>query len=54
MRRRIPKLARQDKAPHSMIFFAERHFPLSRKRFMVRPGFAIGRLGLSINIKGLS
>jgi len=29
------------------------HFPLSRKRFMVPRGFAIGRLGLSINIKGL-
>src|SRR5260370_15275097 len=29
------------------------HFPLSRKRFMVPPCFAIGKCRISINIKGL-
>jgi hypothetical protein len=29
-------------------------FPIFRKRFMVPRGFAIGKLGLSINIKGLA
>jgi hypothetical protein len=30
------------------------HFPLSEKRFMVPRGFAIGKLKISINIKGLA
>jgi hypothetical protein len=29
-------------------------FPIVRKRFMVPRGFAIGKLGFSINIKGLA
>jgi hypothetical protein len=29
-------------------------FPIVPKGFMVPPGFAIGKLGLSINIKGLA
>jgi len=36
------------------LFSQFRHFPFCRKRFMVRPGFAIGKVGLSINIKGLA
>jgi hypothetical protein len=36
-----------------MIFFAAAAFPIVPKRSMVPGGFAIGRLGLSINIKGL-
>jgi hypothetical protein len=34
-----PKLARKDKAPRTMIFFAVAAFPMSRKRFMVPRGF---------------
>jgi hypothetical protein len=29
-------------------------FPINPKRFMVRSGFAVGKCGLSMNIKGLA
>jgi hypothetical protein len=48
------KLARKDKAPSTMIFFAAAAFPIVPKTlYGAGGGFAIGRLGLSINIKGL-
>jgi hypothetical protein len=36
------------------IFSQFRHFPFCRKRFMVPRSFATGKVGLSINIKGLA
>jgi hypothetical protein len=38
----------------SPIFSPFRYFPFARKGFMVPRGFAIGKLRLSINIKGLA
>jgi len=40
--------------PNAQIFSPLWHFPLSRKRFMVPPYFAIGKCQISINIKGLA
>jgi hypothetical protein len=54
MRRRIPKLARQDKAPRAMIFFRRSgisHCP--ENALWCGPASPSARLGLSINIKGL-
>jgi hypothetical protein len=39
---------------NSPTFSPFRYFPFARKGFMVPRGFAIGKLRLSINIKGLA
>jgi hypothetical protein len=44
----------REDVPEARVFSPLLHFPLSRKRFMVPPGFAIGILRLFINIKGLA
>jgi hypothetical protein len=39
--------------PELRLFSPSWHFHFAPKRFMVRPGFVIGIVGLSFNIKGL-